>query len=343
MITVWKTPLITTVEQVIRDLRIQSYGTGLFRDMRESGTDMMVTCPFHGGGKERNPSCGILLQEKTVNGKTYEAGTTHCYTCGYTADLPQLVADIQGLGTKFDGFKWLVKQYNYDTDERETPELNLYRGSDEASTHIDEADVKAYTKALLQSYEACEYLKKRGLPNWIPVAFDLGYDAEDKTILFPVRDMSGKAVFYKGRSIAGKRFYNAKDVDKSSLVYGLYELCNGNFSGIDGKATADSEVWITESEIDALSLIGKGVYAVAIMGSHISEKQARLLEKAPFRRYVLALDNDEAGRKGAVKIKDLLIPKGFRFVNLTWHTGLKDINDLITTYGGSWQDYLTGH
>ena len=78
------------------------------------------------------------------------------------------------------------------------------------------------------------------------------------------------------------------------------------------------------------------------MGSHISEAQCKELIKSPFRRFVLALDNDEAGRKGASQIKKALIPKGFRFTNLRWDTDLKDINDLIKNYGGNWKDYLTG-
>ena len=82
---------------------------------------------------------------------------------------------------------------------------------------------------------------------------------------------------------------------------------------------------------------------VAIMGSHISEDQCKELERTPFRRFVLATDNDDAGRKGASQIKRLLIPKGFRFINLKWHTSLKDINDLVKEYGDGWKDHLTGY
>ena len=162
-----------------------------------------------------------------------------------------------------------------------------------------------------------------------------------RSVLFPVRGLDGKVIFYKGRSITGKRFYNAKDIDKSSVVFGLWELCNGRFS--NGVATVEDLIWITESEIDALSLISYGEFAVAIMGSHISEEQCKDLERSPFRRYVIDTDNDEAGRKGASQIKRLLIPKGFRFTNLRWDTELKDINDLIKQYGGSWKEYLTGY
>lgn len=341
MITIWKTPVVATVEQIVKDLKLQLYSIGLLKEINSTGADLMVTCPFHGGGKEHNPSCGILLKEKIAKGKTYEAGTVHCYTCGYTADLPQFIADLLGLGNALEGFKWLINRYNYSTNERDDLDLNIYRGTEVKSSYMDEAEVKRFTRELLNSPEACEYLHKRKIANWMLEAYELGFDPEDKTVLFPVRDMSGKVIFYKGRSIAGKHFYNAKDIDKSSLVFGLWELCNGHYS--QGIATPEDEVWITESEIDALSLISQGKYAVAIMGSHISEEQCKELEKSPFRRFVLALDNDAAGRKGCNQIKQELIPKGFRFINLSWHTQLKDVNELIQEHGDSWCDYLTGN
>ena len=340
MITIWGVPIVATVEQVLKDIKLQLYSTGLLKDINNTGSDLMVTCPFHKGGKEHSPSCGVLLKEKITQGKKYEAGTVHCYTCGYTADLPQFVADVMGLENSLAGHKWLVGKYNYSTQEREPLELNLYRGQAQKASYMDEEEVERYHKELLNSFAACEYLHQRKLPAWILDAYKLGYDPADKTVLFPVRDMEGKVTFYKGRSIVGKHFYNAKDIDKTSLVFGLYELCNGHFS--QGIATPESEIWITESEIDALTLIAQGEYAVAIMGSHISEAQVRELERSPFRRFILATDNDEAGRKGASQIKRLLIPKGFRFTNLQWHTELKDINDLVKQYGGNWKDYLTG-
>lgn len=342
MITIWNTPIVATVEQVFKDIKLQLYGTGLLKEMNNTGSDLMVTCPFHSNGRESNPSCGVLLKDKVLRGKKHEAGTVHCFTCGYTADLPQFVTDVMGLENSIAGYKWLVGKYNYSSSqEREPLELNLYRGQEKKASYMDEEEVERFYRELLNSNEACEYLRKRKLANWILEAYKLGYDPEDKTVLFPVRDMDGRVVFYKGRSIAGKHFYNAKEIDKSSLIFGLYELCTGHFS--QGVATPDSEIWITESEIDALSLISQGEYAVAIMGSHISEEQCKELERSPFRRFVLATDNDEAGRKGASQIKRLLIPKGFRFTNLRWETDLKDINDLIKNYGGSWKDYLTGY
>lgn len=260
MITIWKTPIVATVEQVLKDLKLQLYGAGLLREIKNTGSDLMCTCPFHANGKEHNPSCGVLLQQKVTKDKTYEAGTVHCYTCGYTADLPQFVADLLGLSSPVEGFKWLVNQYNYQTEERELPDLDMYRGSTAKSSVLEESLVKQYTQNLLQSEEACRYLHKRRIANWVLEAYELGFDPEDKTVLFPVRGMDGKVIFYKGRSIAGKHFYNAKEIDKTSVVFGLWEILNGSFSW--GTSDQIEEVWITESEIDALSLISYGVPAV---------------------------------------------------------------------------------
>lgn len=104
MITIWKTPIVATVEQVLKDLKLQLYGAGLLKEIKNTGSDLMCTCPFHANGKEHNPSCGVLLQQKVTKDKTYEAGTVHCYTCGYTADLPQFVADLLGLSSPVEGF-----------------------------------------------------------------------------------------------------------------------------------------------------------------------------------------------------------------------------------------------
>lgn len=336
MITIWKTPVVATVEQIVKDLRLQLYGTGLLREINNTGSDLMVTCPFHSGGKERNPSCGVLLREKVKESKTYEAGTVHCYTCGYTADLPQFVADLLGLENPLAGFKWLVGKYNYSTQEREALDLNLYRGTNISVPSIDEKEVQEYHYNLLNSSRAYKYLQSRGIFGEVMAEYEVGYDPLDDVVLFPVKGLDGKALFYKGRSITGKHFYNAKDIDKSSVVYGLYELVRSG-------AEPDTKVWITESEIDALSLREKGELAIALMGSHISEAQCKQLEKTPYRRFVLATDNDPAGRKGAALIKKELIPKGFRFINLQWRTSLKDVNELITEHGNSYKNYLTGY
>lgn len=206
MITIWKTPIVATVEQVLKDLKLQLYGAGLLKEIKNTGSDLMCTCPFHAHGKEHNPSCGVLLQQKVTKDKTYEAGTVHCYTCGYTADLPQFVADLLGLSSPVEGFKWLVNQYNYQTEERELPDLDMYRGSTAKSSVLEESLVKQYTQNLLQSEEACRYLHKRRIANWVLEAYELGFDPEDQTSTFPCKGHGWESDLLQGQEHSWKAF-----------------------------------------------------------------------------------------------------------------------------------------
>lgn len=335
MIQIWNTPIATSIEQVLSDLRLMLYPEGLLRDQNNTGSDIMVTCPFHKGGHEKKPSCGVSLREKKTPERVYEAGTVHCYTCGYTADLPTFIKDLLGLDNAMEGFRWLVGRYNYSVSEREEISFNFYRGeTEEQRAAMDTAQIEAYHLALMNSEKAMSYLRGRAILPEVMRIYNLGFDTQDQAVLFPVYARSGEVLFIKSRSITGKHFFNAKDIDKTAAVYGLYQL---EAEGVPG----DVEVWLTESEIDALSLISKGYAAVAIMGSHISEKQVRELIKSPYRRYVIATDNDDAGRKGARLIKDKLIPYGFRFYNLKWLTDAKDVNELIQAQGEDFTDFLT--
>ena len=322
------------MEQILIDLRLMLFAEGLLKDQNNTGSDVMVTCPFHKGGHERKPSCGVSLREKVTPDKTYEAGTVHCYTCGYTADLPTFIKDLFGMDNAMEGFKWLVAHYNYSTNDREEIQFNFFRGEDGGQVAaMDEGEVESYHRNLMNSLKAQEYLRGRCVSRDVMEIYNLGFDPKDDVVLFPVYTRRGEVLFYKSRSLKGKRFFNAKEVDKTAAVYGLYQT-------LEAEIPADTEIWLVESEIDALSLVSRGYLAWAFMGSDISEKQIKEMCQSPYRRFVIATDNDEAGRKAARRIKDKLIPLGFRFFNLQWLTDMKDINELIQNYGDDFTNYL---
>lgn len=334
MITIWNTPIAASVDQILKDLRRELYAEGLLKDQNNTGSDVMVTCPFHKGGHERKPSCGVSLREKITPDRTYEAGTVHCYTCGYTADFPTFLKDLLGLDSAMDGFKWLVGRYNYFITDREEISFDFYRGTEGKAVAMDADQVEEYHRNLMQSDKAKAYLRGREIIPDVMELYKLGYDPADSVVLFPVYSRSGEVLFFKSRSLVGKRFFNAKDVDKTAAVYGLYQT-------LEAQIPADTEIWLVESEIDALSLVSRGVLAWAFMGSDISDTQVKEMLRTPYRRFVIATDNDQAGRKGARLIKDKLIPYGFRFFNLRWLTGEKDVNELIQKYGDEFMDHLT--
>ena len=72
--------------------------------------------------------------------------------------------------------------------------------------------------------------------------YNLGFDPADEVVLFPVYSRRGDVLFYKSRSLVGKHFFNAKDIDKTAAVYGLYQT-------LEAKIPDSTEIWLVESEI----------------------------------------------------------------------------------------------
>ena len=83
-------------------------------------------------------------------------------------------------------------------------------------------------------------------------------------------------------------------------------------------------MWIVESIFNALTCWTYGIPAVALLGTG-GGNQYKLLQQLPARTYVLALDNDTAGREGCKKIINNVKYKFFKQVVYPDH---RDINEL---------------
>ena len=145
--------------------------------------------------------------------------------------------------------------------------------------------------------------------------FEVGYNAQNRTLTFPVRDEKGGLLFITERSIDNKFFIIPQDVDKP--VYLLYEVLKNDYPF----------VVVCEGQIDALTCWSYGVPAVALFGVG-SSKQYDILNKTGVRNWVTFFDNDDAGRKATNKFNKM-IRKDVIVTNLQCNVvGKKDINDL---------------
>lgn len=276
----------------------------LLNDIKDSGDNVMVTCPYHKGGQERRPSAGILKSD----------GVFHCLACGETHTLQEVISHCFGkddlVGTF--GWNWLLKNFlTISVENRHDIELDFKRDSE----RIDEI-VKTVTEEELDGYRYYHpYMWKRKLTKEIVEVFDIGYDKNTDCITFPVRNQNGAVLFVARRSTKGKYFNYPSGAEKP--VYGLYELYS-----LD---TFPSEVVVCESMLDALTVWVYGGYAVALngLGTH---KQFEQLNRMPCRKIILATDNDSAGMKarrnirkncGMKLISEYLLP-----------SDIKDMNDL---------------
>ena len=299
-------PILVDEVDVIRTLRDQLAARGIIRfaKINRTANNIMVSCPFHKDGQERHPSCGIL----TVKRGDKPAGTYNCLACGARGTLEEFVSGCFGYSDKGAyGRKWLLKNFiTYETTTREVL-LDFSRESDAPKP------AEYVTEAELDSYRYTHpYMYRRKLTDAIIEKFDIGYDKKRDCITMPVRDESGRTLFVATRSVKGKSFLYPPDSIKP--VYGLYELKGVNYD----------ELYVCESQINALTCWVYGKYGVALLGTGTTF-QYEQLRNLPCRKLILALDPDKAGWKGYYKLKKALTNKIIYKAAIPYG---KDVNDL---------------
>lgn len=304
-------PIITIVEK-IKDYA-QKNGVVVFNDIIDKDNDinLTVTCPnsMHKNRCERHPSCSILKEDKVdLYGETHPAGTIHCFSCGYTATLDELISDfmMQDDGGEF-GRRWLLEMFG-DASEEVRDELTF-----DFDRNNKRPGVKYITEEELDSYRYTHpYLYRRKMTDEIIEKFDLGYDKNTKTVTFPVNDIYGNCVFVARRSVEGKFFSYPSGSEKP--VYLLDHIVKNRIK----------EIHVCESAFNALTLWCYGIPAVALFGTG-SANQYELLNSCGVRSYVLCFDGDRAGDIGKSKfVKNI---KGALIYSVDIPRG-KDVNDL---------------
>jgi DNA primase len=101
-------------------------------------------------------------------------------------------------------------------------------------------------------------------------------------------------------------------------------------------ARLSPEVVLTESILDALSFHQAGIsIAIPIYGVNgFTPDHLDLLKREGVKRVILALDNDDAGRKGTDALKGKLEAVGITVGALSFPEGIKDANELLVSRNG---------
>lgn len=323
----------------------------LLHDIKDGPANVMITCPFHNHGQEKKPSMGVKKQ----------GGIAHCFTCDEVVDFTELVSYcVNGTKSSQFGTTWLLNRYRDFTFQtlKETLKFNEFRGKERdklivAKCRGEHSDVNIKTgkkeskhfvsEDELDSYRwTHNYWAKRGITDEsIIELFDLGYDRERKCITFPVRDKQGNCEFVARRSVNTKFFQYPPGVSKP--LYGLYELYNSVF--ISGSRKAPSII-LVESMIDCVLLWQAKHPALAFNGLG-NERQFQQLRELPFRHFIFATDNDEAGQKARARIRknvpnklftDIIFPKDIKDIGDLGKLGrFKDIENIMSWEKNSWE------
>jgi DNA primase len=175
------------------------------------------------------------------------------------------------------------------------------------------------TKAFLLSLSqgSLEDLKRAGL------AYDNGRLVFGQhRLLIPFTER-GRILFLQGRSLKG---YGQKYQGLNGVSVSLF-----NADTLEGMKPGDP-VYICEGAFDAMILEQRGRRAVGIQGVHSFKPE--WVDRFKGLDVILALDNDEAGRAGAERLRQIFLERGLGVKVLELPKGIKDITEFFLSPDG---------
>jgi len=131
------------------------------------------------------------------------------------------------------------------------------------------------------------YLAGRGIAESVQQLMRIGYDRQWRAITIPWFNADGSLGNVKYRKVADKTFWYAKGGRPiREMLYGINVAYERRI-----KRAA-----IVEAEIDALTLMSRGIFAVATGGTAFTKSKSELLLRSPIEELTLYRDNDGPGR-----------------------------------------------
>ena len=270
---------------------------GLFdmKGARRRGQELWVRCPFHSHGDERTASASFSLGGE-------HPGAFYCFGCKTKGSTSTILTKL--FQSRQRAKLWLSENFK-------SVDLNEKRVVNKISPELPGVK-QVYNLPLSLIDSHTDYFSQRGIPDDLVKKYRLMYSPERDAIIFPVWE-ENTISFYQVRYLhheTGLKWYIPKDA--KARVFGKEFISSGT-------------VYICESCFNALTLEKFGYQAVAMFGARFDDTKYELLG-LPAKRFIIAYDGDDAGRKNARDLSKFLKDSG-RLVEVLKMPDKKDIND----------------
>jgi DNA primase len=278
------------------------------------GVELRLKCPFH---EDKTPSLSISA----------ETGKFHCFGChAKGGDIFDFVVSKEGITagdrTKSRRQAALLIQDWFGVGQEEAPAPKTLAAAEvltpvEVVTPQPEPPEEIINPPLKFAFKHLDmrhsYLTDRGLKEATIDAFGLGYHAGkgimQGRVVIPIHNEQGALVAYAGRTPGdppeGEGKYRfPPNFHKSLVLFNLHRA----------REYAREGLIVVEGFFTVFEFFQRGRRnVVALMGSTMSAEQERLIVQTvgPKGRVLLALDNDEAGRKGSEDARNRLSSQVF--------------------------------
>ena len=304
--------------------------------LKKAGSSYKACCPFH---DEKSPSFNVSSTKQFY----------HCFGCGASGDALKFLMEYDGLSF-VEAVEALASQYGMVVPREQRTPAQQKAQQVKQQQQRDLYDVmhlvaKFYRHQLrdhVQSAEAKEYLKQRGLsadiakefvigfapPGWDSLVKGLSadkklqqqlvevgmlvekddgkkYDRFRFRIMFPIRDGRGRVVAFGGRVLGDDqpKYLNSPETPIFHKSYTLYGLYEMRQS-----RQKYNNILVVEGYMDVVALAQFGIRnAVATLGTATTVEHLELLFRQ-VNEVVFCFDGDSAGLKAAWKALELALP-----------------------------------
>ena len=199
--------------------------------------------------------------------------------------------------------------------EKSTVSIDFFQNVDDEDTSIveDKVDDSKVTYGNVPSWIFSRGFTKETLNKW-----NCGY-ASNGNLAIPIYNTILQIVGLIHRQPVGRepRYLYSKGTHTSQVVFGLHNIIGKKLDF----------VCITEGALDTMWLDQYDFNSVALLGSHLSQHQKKLLVKINCAELVLCFDNDDAGRQISYDVEKEMKDK-FVISTIQLPDRYKDVQDI---------------
>ena len=289
----------------------------------------LYVCPLCGSGTGPNGT-GAFDVTKKSNGLKWT-----CYSCNQHGDLYDLIGYHECITDPVEQVRRAMDIFGYVYRNQPRTERKHTHTDTHTHTHTaGEAEQTDYTDFYREAHRhiaETDYLTRRGISEATAKRFLLGYVPDWKYPGKPNVPATPRLIIPTSRTSYSARAVSEADENYRYLKVGSVHLLN-----VKALSEAETPVFIVEGEIDAISIAEVGGEAVAVGGTSGCNQLLKIVAVTPPKKpLIIALDNDEPGKKAASELCDGLTKQGVPFTVCNPAGEYKDANEALQRNRGA--------
>lgn len=259
--------------------------------------------------------------------------TVHCFGCGANYDIIDLIGIDYGIYDDKEKFNKAYELYGLDVSSQKKPAPAVQPPKKVEAKPLpakQKNDYSAYFSDCEKNRGAFTYLAQRGISEKTAAEARLGYDLD-------YRNGTGGETWTALIIPTSKGSYVARNI-KPGPKENRYRKMGENAIYMIERLKASTGVFIVEGELDALSIVEAGGQAVALGSTSNVNRFVKYLEdhekERPIQPLLIAMDNDDAGKKAEKELANGLSKIGVKYVhyNPAEELGSKDANEALMAH-----------